>query len=459
MKHFCWTPVTLLALFGAGVAKADEPVYTPTPDNLKAREWFQDAKFGLFIHWGVYSVVGDGEWVMNNMKMPIGEYEKLTSQFNPTKFDAAEWVRIAKSAGMKYITITSKHHDGFAMWDSKVSDYNIAKSTPYKKDVLKLLADECHKQNVKLFFYHSHLDWHHPEYYPWGQTGHNTGRAKSGDFNKYLDFMDAQLEELLTDYGPIAGVWFDGWWDQQIKKKGEDPKQTKVDWRMRRTYDLIHKLQPAALIGNNHHVPPFVGEDFQMFEKDLPGQNTTGFNEANKPSVLPLESCETISKAWGYNKTDKNYKTPKELIHYMVNAAGRNANFLLNVGPMPTGEIQPEFVERLQTIGKWLEKNGESIYGTRGGPIPPQKWGVSTISKDGKKLYLHVLDATLEKIEFASADKMPILKRFPITASVLKGPEVKICSDELTLDPTCIILPKQRDLIDTVIVLELEEKK
>jgi len=459
MKHFCWTPVTLLALFGAGVAKADEPVYTPTPDNLKAREWFQDAKFGLFIHWGVYSVVGDGEWVMNNMKMPIGEYEKLTSQFNPTKFDAAEWVRIAKSAGMKYITITSKHHDGFAMWDSKVSDYNIAKSTPYKKDVLKLLADECHKQNVKLFFYHSHLDWHHPEYYPRGQTGHNTGRAKSGDFNKYLDFMDAQIEELLTGYGPIAGVWFDGWWDQQIKKKGEDPKQTKVDWRMRRTYDLIHKLQPAALIGNNHHVSPFVGEDFQMFEKDLPGQNTTGFNEANKPSVLPLESCETISKAWGYNKTDKNYKTPKELIHYMVNAAGRNANFLLNVGPMPTGEIQPEFVERLQTIGKWLEKNGESIYGTRGGPIPPQKWGVSTISKDGKKLYLHVLDATLEKIEFASADKMPILKRFPITASVLKGPVVKICSDELTLDPTCIILPKQRDLIDTVIVLELEEKK
>src|SRR5262245_41301011 len=212
-------PLALL-LASPLVAAAAEPPYEPSPENLKAREWFQDAKFGLFIHWGVYSVLGDGEWVMNNHKMTVAEYEKLPPQFNPTEYDPAEWVRMAKAAGMKYITITSKHHDGFAMWDSKVSDWTIVKRTPYKKDVLKMLADECRKQDVRLFFSHSHLDWHHPDYYPRGGTGHNTGRPEHGDFNKYLDTMDAQLEELCTGYGPIAGIWFDGWWDQQVKKPG-----------------------------------------------------------------------------------------------------------------------------------------------------------------------------------------------------------------------------------------------
>src|SRR5262249_55514780 len=273
-----------------------------------------------------------------------------------------------------------KHHDGFAMWDSKVSDWTITKQTPYKKDVLKMLADECHKQGLKLFFYHSHLDWHHPDYYPRGRTGRDTGRPEKGDFNKYLDYLDAQLEELLTGYGPIAGIWFDGWWDQQIKEKGGDPKATRVDWRLRKTYDLIHKLQPAALIGNNHHVSPFPGEDFQMFEKDLPGGNTAGFNEDSKPGDLPLETCETINNAWGYNAGDRKFKSTTDLIHYLVKSAGMNANFLLNVGPTPAGKIQPEFVERLQGMGRWLEKNGESVYGTRGGPVAPQPWGVTTRS-------------------------------------------------------------------------------
>src|ERR1700733_3033144 len=185
--------------------------YQPSPQNLEARHWFQDARFGLFIHWGVYSVLGDGEWVMNNQKIPITEYEKLPPRFNPTEFDPAEWVALAKAAGMKYITITSKHHDGFQMFDSKVSDYNVADRTPYKKDVLKMLADECHKQGIKLFFYYSQLDWHSPDYFPRGGTGRTAGRPETGDWNKYLDYMDAQLTELLTNYGEIAGIWFDGW--------------------------------------------------------------------------------------------------------------------------------------------------------------------------------------------------------------------------------------------------------
>jgi alpha-L-fucosidase len=352
--------------------------YQPTSQNLEARRWFQDARFGLFIHWGVYSVLGDGEWVMNNKKIPITEYEKLPPQFNPTRYDAAEWVRIAKDAGMRYITITSKHHDGFAMWDSKVSNYDIADRTPYKKDVLKMLAAECHKQGIKLFFYHSHLDWHHPDYYPRGRTGLSSGRPESGDWFRYLDYMDAQIQELLTGYGPIGGIWFDGWWDKP-----------KADWRLQKTYDLIHRLQPAALIGNNHHQPPFEGEDFQMFEKDLPGQNTAGFNAESKIGNLPLETCETINRAWGYNQTDHRYKSTRELIHYLVRAAGHNANFLLNVGPRPDGTIQPEFVDRLRQMGAWLRTNGESVYGTRGGPLPPRDWGVTT-QKDNK-IYLHVL--------------------------------------------------------------------
>jgi alpha-L-fucosidase len=447
-----------VALFFAPLARAEQPKYVPTPENLKAREWFQDARFGLFIHWGVYSVLGDGEWVMNNRKMTVREYEKLPTRFNPTEYDPAEWVALAKAAGMKYITITSKHHDGFAMWDSKVSDWTIVKRTPYKKDVLKMLADECHKQGIKLFFYHSHLDWHHPDYYPLGRTGRNSGRASSGDFNKYLDYMDAQLTELLTGYGPIAGIWFDGWWDQQIKKPGADPKTTQVDWRLRRTYDLIHQLQPQALIGNNHHVAPFPGEDFQMFEKDLPGGNTAGFNENSKPSDLPLETCETTNNAWGYNARDKKFKSTKQLIHYLVKAAGMNANFLLNVGPMPTGKIQPEFVERLKEMGQWLEKNGDTIYGTRGGPIPPQKWGVATQSKSGDRIYLHVLDAKADRISLPKFSKTTEIAGKKWEVRLHSGGTIALPgltgTNELIFE-----LPREgRDPIDTIIVIERASK-
>ncbi len=191
--------------------------------------------------------------------------------------------------------------------------------------------------------------------------------------------MDAQLTELLTNYGEVAGIWFDGMWDKPD-----------ADWRLRRTYDLIHKLQPAALVGNNHHLPPFEGEDFQMFEKDLPGQNTTGFSGDSKIGSLPLETCDTISGAWGYNAEDTKYKSPKQLVGYLARAAGNNANFLLNIGPKPDGTIQPEFVSRLHEIGGWTSKYGESIYGTRGGPITPRPWGVTT-AKAGK-VYVHVLD-------------------------------------------------------------------
>jgi len=353
--------------------------YRPGAANLAAREWFQDARFGLFVHWGVYSVLGDGEWVMNNRRIPIADYEKLPALFNPVEFDPVEWVALAKAAGMKYITITSKHHDGFAMFDSKVSDYDIVERTPYRKDVLKALADETRRQGLKLFFYYSQLDWHHPDYFPRGRTGRDAERPERGEWPKYLEYMNGQLRELLTNYGEIGGVWFDGWWDRPD-----------ADWQLEATYSLIHQLQPQTLIGANHHRRPFPGEDFQMFEKDLPGGRTADFNRDSEIGDLPLETCETMNGSWGFNLTDRRYKSTRDLVRYLVRAAGSNANFLLNVGPMPNGRIQPEFVTRLREIGGWLARNGESIYGTRGGPIAPQPWGATT--RKGSRLYVHVLD-------------------------------------------------------------------
>jgi alpha-L-fucosidase len=412
--------------------------YEPTPENLAAREWFQDARFGLFVHWGVYSVLGDGEWVMNNKKIPIADYEKLPALFNPTEFDAAEWVALAKAAGMKYITITSKHHDGFAMFDSKVSDYNIVARTPYKKDVLKALAEECRRQGLKLFFYHSQLDWHHPDYYPRGRTGQDAGRPDQGNWPRYLEYMNAQLRELLTNYGDVGGIWFDGWWDRPD-----------ADWQLDRTYALIHQLQPQALIGANHHRRPNPGEDFQMFEKDLPGGRTAEFNKESEIGDLPLETCETMNGAWGFNITDRRYKSARDLVRYLVRAAGSNANFLLNVGPMPNGRIQPEFVTRLREVGAWLAKNGEAIYGTRGGPIAPHPWGATT--RKGDRVYVHVLDAPDPSL------LLPRLSSTVRSARLLNGGRPV---DFKTGDFGVVLtIPRDAvDPIDTIVVLELEPK-
>lgn len=422
---------TALQLAAAGLSAAAP--YQPANANLKAREWFQDARFGLFVHWGVYSVLGKGEWVMNNDKMSIAEYQKLAPRFNPTLFNAAEWVSLVKAAGQRYITITSKHHDGFAMFGTKQSKWNIVDATPYGKDPLKMLAEECHRQGVKLFFYHSHLDWTHPDYFPRGRTGQASGRPESGDFNRYLDFMDAQLTELLTNYGEIAGIWFDGIWDRKD-----------ADWRLRKTYDLIHKLQPAALVGNNHHVAPYEGEDFQMFEKDLPGQNNAGFSEGATIGKLPLETCDTIGTAWGYNPNERRLKSARQLLHMLVRAAGMNANFLLNVGPKPDGTIQDEFAARLKEIGAWLGQHGESVYGTRGGPIGPRPWGVTTAK--GNKVYVHVLDwpdGTLA---------LPRLPKAVASARLLSGgaPVAVRALDRATL----LELPESgRNPLDTVVEL------
>lgn len=357
-------------------------------------KWFEDARFGMFIHYGPYSVLGAGEWVMNNRNIKTKDYKRLQDFFNPQGFDAKEWVRIAKNAGMKYITFTSRHHDSFSNWDTKQSGWNIM-NTPYGKDLIKQLADECHKEGIKLVFYYSTLDWMRNDYqYETGRTGKGTGRTEKGDWNKYIGFMKAQLTELLTNYGPIAGIWFDGHWDQTADENRTD-HSTHVDWHYPEIYGLIKSLQPECLIANNHHLPPFPGEDYQIFERDVPGENKAGYS-GQEVSRLPLETCQTINKTWGFNITDDNYKPVKELLDLLIRTAGTGANLLLNVGPMPNGKIQDECINRLQQMGQWMDKYGYTIYGTRQGFVPPQSWGA--ITNKGKTYYIHVLEKSTTSI-------------------------------------------------------------
>ncbi len=348
------------------------------PERLEARRWFRDAAFGMFIHWGVYSQLGRGEWVMENERIPVERYEWLASTFDPFRFDARAWVSLARAAGVRYITITARHHDGFSMFATDATRYDIVDHARFGRDPLKELAEECHRQGIRLFFYYSQLDWHHPDYWPRGGTGRATGRPEGGSWTAYLDFMDRQLEELLTGYGPVGGIWFDGMWDKPD-----------ADWRLEHTYALIHRLQPAALVIPNHHLAPLPGEDVQTFEQDLPGANTAGFNTTTV-GRLPLETSLTMNGSWGFSITDTTFKSTDELVRTLVRAAGNGANLLLNVGPRPDGTIQPEAESRLREIGRWLETFGPSIYGTRGGPIAPRDWGVTT--QRGDTVFVHVLD-------------------------------------------------------------------
>lgn len=412
--------------------------YIPSESNLKAREWFMDAKFGLFIHWGLYSLLEDGEWVMHHRQIPVSAYEQLPQHFNPQEFDPAAWVAMAKAAGMHYITLTTKHHDGCALFDSKACDWNIPNCTPYKHDIVQMLADECEKQGLKFFVYYSHLDWHHPDYFPRGNTGRATGRPEAGDWDNYMTMMNSQLAEILTkNYGKIAGVWFDGWWDRPD-----------ADWKLEQTYNLIHSLCPQALIGNNRHLLPCEGEDFQMMEKDLPGYNTAGFNQEQEIGNLPIEVCETMNDSWGYNASDHKYKSTRDLIHYLVRTAGYGANFLLNVGPMPSGKIPDVFVERLEQMGQWLQTYGSTIYGTRKGPFAPRSWGAAT-QKDNI-IFVHILNCKDgDSVWMPITDPIQSIRYFDTGESI----KYKNISHGLLLKSLHI----DENAYDTVIVIELEK--
>ena len=444
MKHYI---KNFLLLFLIITNNTFAQSYQPSIENLEARAWFQEARFGLFIHWGVYSILGDGEWVMHTQNISVSEYEKLPSFFNPTEYDPKEWVAMAKDAGMKYITITSRHHDGFSMFDPKVTDYDIVDQTPYGQDILKVLAEECRKEGIKLFFYYSLLDWNRDDYFPRGRTGLGIKGRREGKWEDYIAFMKAQLTELLTNYGEIGGIWFDGHWDQK-EWDGKRFGKVRVDWHYDEIYKLIHDLQPQALIGNNHHIGVIDGEDFQMFEKDLPGKNNTGFGtSADDIGSVPLEVCETINGSWGFSLQDKKHKTDKELIHYLIKAAGYGSNLLLNVGPMPNGAIQPKHQASLKAVGTWLKENGATIYGTQQGPIPPNDDFVST--QKGKTVYTHLLNSEIDIIRTGK-----IAGQIKGVYDLKTKTKLAYRNDDFGLIIDLSSLPK--DPIDTIIKIELK---
>jgi alpha-L-fucosidase len=398
-------------------------------------QWFQDVRFGMFIHWGLYSIIAKQEWVMHTDRIPVPEYEKLVSQFNPTKFNADEWVSIAADAGQKYMVITSRHHDGFSMYDTALSDYKVT-NTPFGRDPIRELADAVARRNdMKFGFYSSLLDWHHPAY---------RFREESGlAWSDYLEFLHGQVRELCTNYGEIACIWFDGDWPRHHIDDSNRYFLAGGSFEYEKLYDMIHTLQPHAFIQNNRHEKPLPGEDVQGFEQDLPGMNTTGFNET-KIYGLPIEVCMTINDHWGYSANDKNTKSTCNLVHILVRSASVGGTYLLNVGPTAEGEIVPQHAERLRGVGKWLAANGESVYGTRAGVIEPSAVAVST--RRGDTHYVHLLDHISDTVTLTGVPDS-------VTSARLLRDGLEVSFERQDGKVLLTVPEDQRDPLNTVVVL------
>lgn len=386
--------IATLACFCLLSVSAQAQKYVPTPENLQNRKEFAESRLGIFIHWGLYSTFAQGEWYMNNASVDAREYAKAMNGFYPHRFDARQWVSAFKAAGAKYICFTTRHHEGFSMWDTRWSDYNIM-NTPYGKDIVRQLAEECHRQGIKLHLYYSHIDWTREDY-PAGRTGRGTKRLDRADWPAYYRFMNNQLTELLTNYGEIGAIWFDGWWDHDVDS-------VPFNWELEEQYKLIHDLQPGCLVGNNHHQTPFEGEDIQIFERDVPGENKAGLS-GQDISALPLETCQTMNHSWGYRVTDQEYKSTRELIQLLVRTAGKGANLLLNVGPQPDGTLPEAALTRLAEMGKWLDRYGESIYATVAGDYREGDNLITT--RNGNVLYVHILNTDIEQVKMPVAQKV-----------------------------------------------------
>lgn len=446
--------VTFLLALTAGSLRAAERDFTKeTPQEKDARmAWFHEARFGLFVHWGLYSVpAGEwdgkknyGEWFMEETHMPLSEYEKFASQFNPVKFDAREWVRIAKDAGVRYLVITSKHHDGFGMYRSGLTDWCI-KSTPFQRDPLKELAAACKDAGIVFCFYHSIMDWHHPD---WGMRRKWNDKATgTPDMDRYTDYMKGQLKELITGYGPLGILWFDGEWEKPwTHERGVD------------LYNYVRSLQPSIIVNNR------VGKgrsgmqgmdkgqsvgDYGTPEQEIPA---TGFG----PGVA-WESCMTMNNHWGYNKNDQNWKSAKTLVQNLINCASKGGNYLLNVGPTSEGLIPAPSVERLADMGAWMRVNGESIYGTTASPFPKLAWGKCTQRASAPaqgqpgKLYLHVFDWPKDGVlgvplaNHAVNAYLLANRSLPLKIAVREGQGLSLT-----------VPSEAPDAIATVIVLEIE---
>jgi alpha-L-fucosidase len=385
----------IATLLLAASGPAGTPPAVPPKDERLA--WWRDARFGMFIHFGLYStpagtwdgkpVGGVGEWLLQNARIDPIAYEKtLLPQFNPSKFDAREWARIAKDAGMGYVVITTKHHDGFALWDSAASDYDVM-ATPFRRDIMRELADAVRAEGLRMCWYHSIMDWHHPDYQPRREWDARPVDPQS--FPRYVDFMFAQLKELLTKYGDIGILWFDGEWEGTWNH----------DWG-KKTDDFVRLLQPRIIVNNRVDSGRAGMEGFSADEHARGDYGTP--EQTIPPNGMPgkdWETCMTMNDTWGYKASDSNWKSARTMIRMLCDIASKGGNFLLNVGPKGDGTIPAESVERLRRMGAWMRVNGEAIRGTTASPFPKQfPWGRVTMRslhgqwQDVTRLYLHVFD-------------------------------------------------------------------
>ena len=441
---------TSLLLFTSGTLFAQD---SSSADRDQRMQWWREARFGMFVHWGLYAVPageyegrqyeGIGEWIMNTAKIPRTDYEKFAAEFNPQKFDADLWIQTAKNAGMKYFVITSKHHEGFCLFNAANSEYDIVDATPYGKDTLKALSKACQRHGVKFCTYYSIMDWHHPTQLPAkvedGRPTWNPTRIEEGQKGAYIAYMKAQLHSLITEYESQL-LWFDGEWPEWWTN--EDGQAL---------YKWLRELNPDLIVNNRvgggrNGMSGFSKEgsfagDFGTPEQEIP----------EEAAGLAWESCMTMNDTWGFKRDDHNWKSAKVLIRNLIDVASKGGNYLLNIGPMADGSIPPASVERLQMIGKWMSANGESIYGTSAGPIDQPAWGrVTQKSKEGT-LYLHVFD-------WPSDGKLSVegLSGQVSHATLLDGVrKVPVAHEDNSLVLTLPVAAP--DPIDSVIRLQMEE--
>jgi len=393
--------LSLLLLLMSLTTTAQKNYLTESKSDKDARmDWWRDATFGMFIHWGAYAVPagiykekpvkGIGEWIMHNSNIPIPEYEEFVKQFNPKDFNAKQWVSIAKNAGMKYIVITSKHHDGFCLWESKITNYDIMDFSPFKRDILKELSDACKEAGIKMCFYHSIMDWHQPD--AESKKSYTHQNTTNPDFAKYREnYLKPQLAELIQKYDP-AVIWFDGEWiPEWTEEQGKD------------LYNFLRNLKPDIIVNNR------VGKGRQGMNgmnkyQDAAGDFGTPEQEILEgTSNLDWESCMTINDTWGYKLNDKKWKSSKVLIDNLIDIAAKGGNYLLNVGPTAAGIIPEESVERLEDMGEWLKINGEAVYATNS--LKQYKEGNNikfTTSKSGKFVYAILTAKSSDSISISS---------------------------------------------------------